>query len=246
MKRGFIHTDNFRRLSEAQRTVARRGALEAGMVIVQGHYGVGKSALTERWAVDNGAVFVRAKQTWTARALLDELADKMGVDKRGRNQQVQARIIGRLAVNMVPLMVDEADHLIRSTPALLEVLRDITDITGTMCFLVGMQHFATKVARYEHIASRVARVVDLLPISAKDVEVTCNTLCEVKLDAAAIALIAEQCEGRMRLLLNAIANIEQLAHANGWSTVKGEQIQGRALVVEFTGKTLGRSRAPLV
>jgi DNA transposition AAA+ family ATPase len=58
---------------------------------------------------------------------------------------------------MVPIMFDEADHLIRSTPSLLEVVRDITDITGTMCFLVGMERFAFKVAQHGHIASRVAR-----------------------------------------------------------------------------------------
>lgn len=165
MKKGFVKTENFKRLAEAQKLVERRGAREAGLVLVKGHYGIGKSELTERWAADSGWVFVRAKATWTKRAMLDELAERMGLSKVGRNQEVQARIIGKLAVDMVPMIVDEADFLVGTTGSLLEVLRDITDMTGTMCFLVGMEHFPMKVARHGHIASRVAKVVELLPIS---------------------------------------------------------------------------------
>lgn len=240
MKKGFVHTENFRRLAEAQKTVAKRGAREAGLVIVQGKYGVGKSELTERWAVDNGAIFVRCKQTWTKRALLDELADRMGVDKRGRNQQVQARIIGKLAVDMVPLMFDEADFLIGTTASLLEVVRDITDITGTMCFLVGMEHFGQKVARYEHIASRVAKLVKLEPISLADVKAACTQMSEVPMDDDVIHQVHVASRGRMRLVLGAIANIEQWAQANSWKRVNLEHITGRQLCIEFNGKALGR------
>lgn len=252
MKKGFVHTENFKRLTEAHNLVMRRGAREAGLVIIQGQYGVGKSELCERWAVEHGAIFVRCKQTWTVRALLDEIADKMGVAKGGRNSEVQARIIGKLAVQMVPLMLDEADHLIRSTASLLEVVRDITDITGTSCFLVGMERFGYNLARYEHIASRVARVIDFQPITVADVRAAVDAKAalgdahdspKLPMDDSAIQLIHEQCKGRMRLLLNAIANIEGWAAANGWKKVTAAELKGRSLCVEFTGKTLGRQRA---
>jgi DNA transposition AAA+ family ATPase len=253
MKKGFVHTENFKRLTEAQKLVGRRGAREAGLVIIQGPYGVGKSELCERWAIDNGAVFVRCKKTWTTRALLDELADKMGLSKSGRNQEVQARIIGKLAVSMVPLMLDEADHLIStSTATLLEVVRDITDMTGTMCFLVGMEKFGYSVARHPHIASRVAKVVEFQPISLADVRAAIEAKAalgdapdspKLPMDDGAIAVIAEQSQGRMRLLLNAIANIEQWAQANGWKKVSAAELKGRQLCVEFNGKTLGRARS---
>lgn len=242
MKKGFVATENFKRLAEAQKIVAKRGAREAGLIIVQGVYGVGKSELTERWATDNNAVFVRCKQTWTTRALLDELADKMGLDKRGRNQEVQARIIGKLAVDMVPMMFDEADHLVRSTAMLLEVVRDITDITGTMCFLVGMEHFAYKVARYEHIASRVARVIEFKPLSLADIQCACTAICEVALAPEVTVEVHAQSKGRMRLALNAIANLEQWAQANSWKRIEADHIKDRALCVEFNGKTLGRTK----
>lgn len=243
MKKGFVKTENFRRLVEAQKQVERRGAREAGLIIIKGRYGIGKSELTERWAADNGAVFVRAKETWTKRALLDEIADCMGVSKTGRNQEVQARIIGKLAVSMASLMVDEADFLVRSTASLLEVVRDITDLTGTMCFLVGMEHFPQKVARYGHIASRVARVVELQPLSLADVKATVAQKAEVQMDDALQEEILKQSEGRMRLALNAIANIEQWAQANSWTKVTRELVKDKPLCTEFMGVALGKRRS---
>lgn len=240
MKKGFVKTENYRRLAEAEKLVARRGAREAGLVLIRGKYGIGKSELTERWAAESGAVFVRAKATWTKRAMLDELADLMGLSKTGRNQEVQARIIGKLAVAMVPIIIDEADFMVGSTATLLEVIRDITDMTGIMCFLVGMEFFPQKVARFGHIASRVARLVDLQTLSAADIKSTVSAKAEVPIADDVLPLLAQQCDGRMRLLLGAITTIEQLAQANGWTTVTAEQLAGRTLCTEFTGTALGR------
>jgi hypothetical protein len=242
VKKGFVKTENFRRLAEAQKLVERRGAREAGLVLVRGKYGIGKSELTERWAADSGWVFVRAKATWTKRALLDELADLMGLSKVGRNQEVQARIIGKLAVNMVPMIIDEADFLVGSTASLLEVVRDITDLTGTMCFLVGMEHFPMKVARHGHIASRVARVVDLQPLSLADVKATVAAKSEVPIEDNVLPLLLEQSGGRMRLILGAIANIEAWAQANSWTSVSASLLKGLPLCTEFSGTPLGARR----
>lgn len=248
MKKGFVVTENFKRLAEAQRQVERRGAQEAGLVIIKGPYGVGKSELVERWSVDNNAVFVRCKETWTKRALVDELATVLGLDTRGRNSEVQARVIARQAVDMAPMVFDEADFLVRgagskSSPALLEVIRDISDVTGCIVYLVGMEQFGDKLARHGHIASRVNRVVEFKPLSLADVTATCDKLCEVALGKGVHDLILAQSSGKMRLVLNAISNIEQLAEANGLDTVTAADLAGRALCVEFKPGALVRRGA---
>lgn len=236
MKKGFVITENFRRLADAQAQVAKRGAREAGLVIIQGPFGVGKSDIVERWASDNNAHFLRCMETWTKRALLDALAERMGLDTRGRNSEVQARIIGRLAVDMSTLIFDEADFLIRSTPALLEVVRDITDTTGVVCMLVGMQKLGDKIARFGHIASRVARVVNFERLPLADVAAACTKLSDVPLADDVVAAVHLQSDGRMRLVLNAIANVEEWAKANGWKRVESTHIKGKQLCVEFRGK----------
>ncbi len=153
---------------------------------------------------------------------------------------MQARIIGKLAVDMVPMIIDEADFLVGTTAALLEVVRDITDITGTMCFLVGMEQFALKVARHGHIASRVAKVVELQPLSLADVKATVSLKAQVAIDDDVLPVILEQSAGRMRLVLGAIANLEAWADANRWDRITLEHVARRALCTEFSGKSLGR------
>lgn len=241
MKKGFVITENFKRLNDAQKAVERRGAAEAGIVIIRGPYGVGKSEIVERWAVDNRAVFVRCKETWTKRALLDEVAQALGLDTRGRNSEVQSRIIGRLAVDMVPLVFDEADFLVRSTPALLECIRDITDVTGVPAYLVGMERFGDRLARYGHIASRVNRIVEFAPLSLADVNTACEKLCEVALHPDVVAQLHEQTHGRMRLVLGAISNLEQWAAANGWKRIEPAHVKGKALCVEFKPGSVGKT-----
>lgn len=245
MKKGFVQTENFKRLKEAEKLVARRGAIEAGLVLVRGVYGIGKSMLTERWASESGYVFVRAKETWNKYTVLREIAARMGLSVDGNAAQVQDRIIGQLAVSMTPIIIDEADHMIptarivrggQRVAPMLEVVRDITDVTGVMCFLVGMQNFPLMVAQYEHIASRVARVVDLEPLSVADVQATVSAKAEVPMSAGVVELIHQHAKGRMRLALNAIANIEQWAAANSWAKVEVEHLKGRALCTEFTSQ----------
>ena len=99
-----------------------------------------------------------------------------------------------------------------------------------------------KVARFGHIASRVAKVVELQPISLEDVKATVAAKAEVQIADEVLPEMLRQAEGRMRLLLNAIANIEAWADANGWEKVTMEHIRNRPLCPEFTGKPLGRNR----
>ena len=244
MKKGFVQTENFRLLKEAEKIVARRGAREASLVIIQGKYGVGKSELTERWASENGHVFIRAKKVWTNRSMLEDIAAALGLSVRGMATDVENRIAAHLAQTMQALIIDEADYLAdMKTASKLETIRDISDITGTMVFLVGMERFPAIVQRYDHIASRVARIVQLLPLSLADVQATCKAKAEVRLTPALVEQIHHDCLGRMRLLLNAIANVEVLAQTNGWEEVDVSHVKGRALCTDFTGHLAGRGVA---
>lgn len=241
VKKGFVKTENFKRLKEAEVLVAQRGALEAGLVLVRGVYGIGKSMLTERWASEGGHVFVRAKETWSKNTLLRDIAARMGLSTDGSAAMVQDRIIGQLAVSMTTLIIDEADHLIptsrtvragQEVAPMLEVIRDITDVTGVMCFLVGMERFPLMVSRYPHVWSRIAKIVDFQPLTLADVQATIAAKSDVPIGAAAVELIHQQAKGRMRHVLNAIANIEIWAKANDWAQVELEHLKGRALCPE--------------
>ena len=236
MKKGFVQTANFRILTEAEKIVARRGAREASLVLIQGKYGIGKSELIERWASENGHVFIRSKRIWTNSSMLKDVATSLGLSVRGTATETENRIKEHLAISMQTLIFDEADYLadIKSA-AKLETIRDISDVTGTMIFLIGMQDFPAVVQRYEHIASRVARIVQLHPLSLADVQTTCKAKSEVALTPALVEQIHRDSGGRMRHILNAIANIEMWAEANSWAEVDVQHVKGRSLCVDFAG-----------
>ena len=236
---------------EAEKKVAQRGAIEASLVLVSGVFGIGKSMLTERWAAESGYMFIRAKETWTKQSMLRDIAVKMGLPVDGNVSQVQDRIIGRLAVSMTPLIVDEADHLIPTSRVtrggqrvapMLEALRDITDITGVMCFLVGMQNFPAMVLQFDHIASRVADTLYLERLSLQDVQATVRAKAEIPMSHEVIEAILVQSQGRMRWILNAITNLEQWARANSWERVEIAHIKGLHLCTEFTSQSTTPAR----
>ncbi|MVT28771.1 DNA transposition protein [Acidovorax citrulli] len=232
-------------MAEAQKLVERRGARQPGLVLVKGPYGIGKSELTGRWATDGGWIFVRAKKaTWTKRAMLDELADLMGVPKTGRNQEVQARIIGKLAVNMVPMIMTEAGFIVGSTASLLEVVRDITDITAH--HVLSWWAWSNSRSRSRATATSPAawgrwsscsrfRSRTSRPRSQPRARSPSTTPCCRSSSSRAPAACA-WCAG-------AIANLEAWADANRWERITLEHVARRALCTEFSGKSLGR-RAP--
>ena len=241
MKKGFVQTANFRLLKEAEKIVERRGAREAGLVLIQGKYGIGKSELTERWASENGHVFIRSKRVWTPRSMLEDVATALGLSLRGTAKDVENRIAHHLVQTMQTLIFDEADYLADMKSAVkLETIRDITDVTGTMVFLVGMENFPAIVQRYEHIASRVARIVQLHPLGLEDVQAACKAKSEVRLSPALVEKIHHDSKGRMRHVLTAIANIEVWAEANSWTEVDVAHVKGKALCVDFTGHLTAR------
>ena len=250
MKKAFVQNSNYVRFVEAVKAVEQRGAREASFLLVAGKPGLGKSETVDRFAMDTDAIYLRAKETWTKRGLLDEMADTLRLPNSGRNQEVQARIIGQVAARGTPIVIDEADFTVRSTASILECVRDISDLTEVLVVLVGMEtkgghiELESRIARYPQISSRVAQVVRFQPLTVQDVKLTALQLAEVKVGDDAVALLHQQSEGSMRLVMNGLATIERLAKANGLEQVGAEHIKDVALCHDWQGRrarTGGRS-----
>ncbi len=241
MKKAFVQNSNYVRFVEAVKAVEQRGAREASILLVTGPAGLGKSETVDRFAVDTNAIYLRAKETWTKRGLLTEMADSLKLSTTGRNQEVQARIIGHVAARQTPIVIDEAEFTVRSTASILECVRDISDLTEVLVILVGMETIESRIARYPQISSRVAQVVNFLPLSAQDVLLTTRQLAEIKIGDDVVAELHRQSEGRTRLVMNGIAAIERLARTNGLNEVRIEHIKDVSLCHDWQGR---RARVP--
>lgn len=246
MHDGFVITRNYKNFLAAINMAESRAAREAGYVLVTGAPGLGKSEAVARYSMDKKAVLIRAKSTSTRRGILDELADSLGLPKSGRTADVQNRIITYLVSHPGddqqprPIVVDEADHTISLYSASLEVIRDITDMTGSVCVIVGMENIDVALSRHPQIASRISATVEFIALTEADVRSTCKQKCRVAVADDAAALIFRASKGRMRLILNAIAKIEQVASSNSLAKVTAADIADVDLCFEWQSRSVKR------
>ena len=128
MKKAFVKTENYARFAAGVKAVEQRGAAEAGMMLVYGQPGYGKSHIVYRWAEEAGAVYLRANVDWTPKYFLVELCKALNIDGRGTAQALFERCLRVLVERQCPIIIDEAEFTLSSNAAVLE--RCATSPTG--------------------------------------------------------------------------------------------------------------------
>ncbi len=236
MKKGFVQNSNYARFVQAIKAVEQRGAREASLMLVTGEAGLGKSETVDRFAVDNNALYLRAKETWTKRGLLCEMAETLRIRTNDTNHAMQAAIIGAIGARQIPIVIDEAEFTVRTTASILECVRDISDLTETLVVLVGMETIESRIARYPQISSRIAQVVHFEALTEQDVQLACKQLAEVDITADLVRELHRQSQGKMRLVMNGIASIERLAKANSITKATAEAFKGVELCIEWQAR----------
>jgi DNA transposition AAA+ family ATPase len=226
MRRQFIHTENYDRFLDGIDAVERRGAREAGMMLVHGAPGRGKSHIVAHWAVNARAAFLRANVDWTPKYFLVELAKALHMDSRGTAQQLFERLLERVVEEQKPIVIDEAEFTLAQNAAVLEKIRDISDRAEVTVVLIGMDKIQQQIARHKQIHSRIAQVVEFGPTSESDVALACKNLCEVDMTPAMMTEVHRLACGRMREVLNIIPAVENTAKCSGLKTVDVPNMKG--------------------
>ena len=234
MRTAFAPTENYQRLLAAVARVEGRAAREAGIILVTGPAGYGKSNAVRRFAVQQNALYLRAKTFWTPRIFLAELVRELGGAPRHRRDDLFTKAIDLLSQDTPqPIVIDEAEHMARDLQS-LESARDISDTLENVVLLVGMDRLQNRIARFPQIFSRVAEAVEFQPATVEDVSTLAETLCEVKVAADLAERIHGESKGRVRLILNALARAEQHAVTNKLAQVAAADMDGLPLVEVFT------------
>ncbi|MGO4380345.1 AAA family ATPase [Pseudoduganella sp. RAF53_2] len=236
MKKGFVQNSNYARFVQTVKATEQRGAREASMMLVTGPAGLGKSATVDRYAVDTSALYLRGKETWTKRALLMELAELLRIPTNATNHALQAKIIGAIGARQTPIIIDEAEHTVSRSASILECIRDISDLTETLIVLVGMESMESMIARHPQISSRIAAVARFEALTVQDVQLACKQLSEFPMDAELVQELHRQSAGKMRLVMNGIANIERVAKTNGLTSATFEAMRGVELCIEWQAR----------
>lgn len=230
MKREFVRTENAKRFRAAIAMLEARGAQEAGWLLVTGRPGEGKTTTIHNWASEVGAVMLTAQADWTVTRMREELAAKLGIEvSRG----YQAKIGEAIALDEVPIIVDEAQFALHDAAACLEVLRGITDKSKTPLVAITMESEVPKFNKRTQIGSRFFHQCDFRASSEADVIAACAQLAEVEIaDDLALRIHADT-SARMRLVMNAIARVEQVARRLDKAHINADDVKTLPLVEEF-------------
>lgn len=145
----------------------------AELVVITGGPGVGKTTAAREYRVRNPNVWLMTAEPVhaTPRALLDDLADAVGIDARGMSGQRLSRAITiKLRGTGGLLIIDEAQHLTSQT---LDQLRSLHDLAGLGIALLGNETVyarlegGTRAAHYAQLFSRVGmRLTRVRPVQA--------------------------------------------------------------------------------
>lgn len=245
MKKVFVKTTNYERFQAAVRALETRGAPEAGWLLVSGDPARGKSTIVDEWAAKTDAIYLRGKEQWTPRFFVDELLDKLKLDNSGSTKARFQRLVTKIGREQLPVVIDEVQHALIDGAAVLETLRDITDLTETTVILVaGEENVRTKIARRGAISSRINKVVEFSVNTLEDTALVCQQRAEVGIGNDLVAEIHRQAEGKMRSVCNAIATIEQIAQRNKLQTINLADVHGIELIHDWQSRRQRTTRAP--
>lgn len=191
-----------------------RSAGLAGMGCFYGPAGFGKTMAANYNSNARGACLVQCESTWTVKTLCGAILEELGIKPARTTPEMSRQIQQALAIDNIPLIVDEADFLV--TKKSIEILRDIYEKSGVPVILVGEEALPTKLRRWERIHSRMLERVAAEPLDDQDFEQLKKIRCPDVEVAEDLALAIQQVSrGSARLIVNNLDTVRERARLIG-------------------------------
>jgi len=191
VKKQFAETENVQRYVVAvNRMVASPPGIDK-MMLVYGPVGLGKTETNIWWKnhFSPQSAFIRIKKAMGVRWLLEEVVCELGLVPERRTSDLFHQAVGELIGTDRALIFDEIDY-VADKRTLVETIRDLGDMAGTPIILVGMPWAPEKLKRFEALWRRISQVVEYKGLTAADVRLVLDQICEVPVDDSAVAAIA--------------------------------------------------------
>ncbi|WOF75344.1 ATP-binding protein [Parvibaculaceae bacterium PLY_AMNH_Bact1] len=237
---------NVERFLAGIQRVAQRGAPEACWQLVMGSPGLGKTKTLEWWATQNDDhVYLRAKSGWRLNWALRDLVTELGEMPANRSEKLFEQALRGLAGSGRNVVVDEIEHAMHDTKV-IEMLRDISDLTETHIIIGGMTGVDKKLKRYQQIYSRITDVMRFEMCTVKDVHRVCESLAEassgvpLKIEDDLVNAIHARTEGRLRSVLNAVKEVERHARKGGLKSIAATDMQLSLLTNDGKARTTAK------
>jgi len=218
MKLALAQTKNVRRFMLAVNQLKNRSIGTEGMGLLWGEPGEGKSTVVAYAHNLASGIYLRANRGWTMTSLLEALIRELdGMPLRRRSVMIDW-IVGKLAERERVIFIDEADYLFKQDD-MLDVMRDIYDLTGTPVILIGMEEIARKIQQNGRFARRITQWLEFKGIDIDDARITADTLCEVSLNDDLLDHLHKESRANIGRMVVGLSRIENFGKTNGLDTV---------------------------
>lgn len=233
MKTHFVRTSNVDRFLAAVSALDDRAAPEACMALIQGEAGLGKTRTGRWWAMQSDAILLRIKESMTPTWLLKDLVTELGEQvPASRVEKLFQQVVSIMARNPRPIIVDEAERAIKNI-AILENLRDLSDLMEMPVVLVGREYTWGKLKRHTQIKTRISSSTEFQKATIEDINLLATELCEVRVSDDVIQMINDQSDGYVREILKALKNAERIALRAKADEVTAALVGNKTLVQEI-------------
>jgi len=247
MNKTFIRTDNYNKVTAAVDALVHRDPSLAGLGLIYGKWGYGKTEVVEAFYGQSDTFYVRMMETWNTRRLLEEMCAiaKVG-DPVYRLDRLCDQVINGFRRWGKPLFIDEADYLFNAGGRMLNIIKDVHDATRVPIILIGMESIHGKLQKHGHFFSRIlpAGIVEFQPVSTPEIIMIAKEWTGLAIGHEAAELLGRYIEGDFRYLVGYLLTLEEACRTNATGTISGKMIDVAVNKAENLTKRLYGARDP--
>ena len=202
-------------------TVRQRPELSSGFGLFYGPSGYGKTVASTYAQNEENCLYVEVREFYTRKDLCIAFLQELGQQPRGTISQMMREIIELLGADQGrAVIIDEADKLVDKH--MIELARDLQEMTQAPVILVGEERLKAKLERYERCASRVLDEVKALPCDVEDArELGAALAPDLDIGDDLLRSTCLAARGSTRRVANALYDVATFARARGLKQVCG-------------------------
>ncbi len=224
MKKAYIKTKNVEKFNALMNTLQKAPDDMAKIAVVYGEPGLGKTFTICKWALTNKAVYIRAAHKMTTCWLLREIAEELGEKPFYSTQDNYNVVIKNLKKQARTIFVDECDYLCAGDN-IIEILRDIHDVTGSPIIFVGMENLNKKISRSAAIKDRLYQELKFEHFDIIELKEVLQSFTDVEFSETAIEYLATR-NNQFRQIMKLVEKIELQAKRNNINYIDEFEMKG--------------------
>lgn len=208
-------------LATLVRRVSDRALGQPGMASFTGPSGFGKTEAAIYSKNKYQAVYVQVGDSWTKKKLCTAILTEAGIKPKATVADMIDQICAHLAMTDRPLIIDEADVLLRR--GMIETAREIYEGSQAPVILVGEEDLPQNLQPIERVHGRMLDWVQAQPGTAADLELLIPIYCAgVTLDDDLKADLFKAVHGSIRRMAVNLTHVREHALMKGETTVTRE------------------------